>query len=88
LNKKIINAPILALPNLQNSFKIEMDSSDYAIGTMLMQGRKIMCYYYEKLSGAVLDYPMYDKIYFLWFRLLRNRNITWLVKETIIYTEQ
>eukprot|EP00253_Pinus_taeda_P035151 PITA_35151 len=36
LKEKISRAPLLALPNLQHPYEIEMDASDYAMGAVLM----------------------------------------------------
>ena len=52
---------VLALPNLQQPFKIETDASSYAMGAVLMQQKKPICYHSEKFSQAVINYPTYDK---------------------------
>jgi len=36
LKKKISNDLVLALANLQNSFEIEIDASDYSMGTLFL----------------------------------------------------
>jgi len=61
LKEKISTAPVLALPDLQRPFEIETDASDYAMGAVLMQHRKPMCYHYETFNSAVVNYPTYDK---------------------------
>ena len=61
LKEKISIAPILALPNLQQPFEIEMDASDYAMGAMLMQHGKPICYHSETFNSAIVNYPTYDK---------------------------
>jgi hypothetical protein len=43
LKREIIQAPVLTLPNLQNPFKVEIDASHYAMGTILMQGGSLVC---------------------------------------------
>jgi hypothetical protein len=45
LNKKINDAPMLVMPNFQRSFKLEIDASEYALGTILMQGGRPVCYH-------------------------------------------
>jgi hypothetical protein len=61
LKKKIIDALVLAMPNLQRPFELEIDSSGNALGEVLMQGGRPMCYHSEFFHGAMLDDPMYDK---------------------------
>jgi hypothetical protein len=61
LKRKIGQAPVLALRNLQNPFKVETDASGYAMGAVLMQGGRPICYHFEIFQGAVLNYPTYDK---------------------------
>eukprot|EP00253_Pinus_taeda_P036674 PITA_36674 len=44
LKEKISTTPVLALPDLQRPFEIEIDASDYAMGVVLMQHGKHICY--------------------------------------------
>ena len=32
-----------------------------AVGVVLMQGGKLVCYHFEMFHGGVLNYPTYDK---------------------------
>lgn len=57
LKKKISEAPVLALPNLQLPFEVETDASGYAMGDVLMQGIGHVCYHSEVFHGADLNYP-------------------------------
>ena len=61
LKHKIVTAPVLALPDIQQPFEIERDASGYAMGAVLMQRRKIICFHSETFSKAVMGYPTYDK---------------------------
>jgi hypothetical protein len=53
------------MPNLQQPFELETDASGYALGVVLMQGGRHVCYHSELFHGAVLDYPTYDKELFV-----------------------
>jgi len=57
LKRKIIQAPVLPLPNLQKPFKVEIDASGYAMGEIQMQGGRPMCYHFEVFHGVILNYP-------------------------------
>ena len=61
LKDKLISAPLLSLPNFANTFEIECDASGLGIGAVLMQEGKLIAYFSEKLNGATLKYPTYDK---------------------------
>ena len=51
---------MLSLLDLQKPFEVETDASDYAMGAILLQEVKPICYHYKKLSGAIMNYPTYD----------------------------
>ena len=61
LKKKISSAPILALPNLRQPFEIQTDASNYAMGAVLLQYGKPICFHSETFNGVVINYPTYDK---------------------------
>jgi len=61
LKEKISTAPVLALPDLERPFEIQTDASDYAMGVVLTQHGKPICYHYETFNSAVVNYPTYDK---------------------------
>ena len=52
---------MLALCNLQKLFEVETNASDYAMGAILLQEGKPICYNFKKFSMAILNYPNYDK---------------------------
>ena len=61
LKEKVSTTLVLALPDLQRPFEIEMDASDNATGAVMMQHGKPICYHCETFNSTVINYPTYDK---------------------------
>jgi len=40
---------------------VEADGCGYAMGTILMQGGRPICYHFEVFHGAICNYLTYDK---------------------------
>ncbi|KAK1681407.1 hypothetical protein QYE76_042255 [Lolium multiflorum] len=75
LKKRLTEAPLLVLPDFAKTFEIECDASGLGIGGVLMQNGKPVAYYSEKLDGARLNYPIYDKeLYALYLKSQHNLN--------------
>jgi hypothetical protein len=93
LKRKLINAPVMAQPDLSKPFTIETDASEWAIGMVLLQmgaDGKLhpIAYDGRKLSGAELNYPVQEKELLaikealrLWDRYIENGTQTTIVTD-------
>eukprot|EP00253_Pinus_taeda_P032614 PITA_32614 len=57
LKEKISTTPMLTLADLQRPFEIQTDANDYAMGAVLTQHCKPICYHSETFNLAVVNYP-------------------------------
>jgi hypothetical protein len=80
-------APVLSLPNLQQPFEIEIDASDYVVGTILTQHNHLVEYHSETLSDTIQKYPTYEKEMYSIVQACRQWKHYILGKETIIHTD-
>ena len=61
LKQAMVTAPVLALPDFQESFVIETDASDIGIGAVLMQKDRPIAYLSKALGASHRAKSIYEK---------------------------
>jgi hypothetical protein len=83
----LIHAPHLQLPDFNKTFELECDASGIGLGGVLLQERKPVSYFSEKLSGPILNYSTYDKELYALVRCLETWQHYLWPKEFIIHSD-
>jgi len=77
----------LALRHFSKTFKLECDTSSVGVGAVLLQGGHPIAYFSEKLHGATLNYPTYDKELYALVRALQTWERYLVSKEFLIHSD-
>ena len=88
LKYKISSAPVLALPNFKQPFEIQTDTSDYAMGVVLLQHGKPIAFHFETFNGVVTNYPTYEKYLYALVQSVKKWKHYLMGKDTIVHTDQ
>jgi hypothetical protein len=75
------------LPRIDDLLDQLKDASNYAMGAVLLQYGKPICFHSETFNGVVINYPTYDKELYALVQSVKKWKHYLLGKETIIHTD-
>ena len=87
VKQRMIEAPVMRLPNFTKPFEVKCDASGIGIGGVLSQERHPIAYFSEKLNDAKQKYSTYDKEFYAIIQALWHWRHYLLSQEFVIYSD-
>ena len=86
LKQKVVELPMLALPDFNMVFQVECNASGSAIGDVLSQEGKPIVFFRENLNDTKRKYSLYDQYFYAIVKALKKWRNYLIPKDFVLYT--